>query len=101
MNFYCFDNLHNFTGYTYDETLDLHFAQNHFYDSDSKRFTQEDPIKDGTNWYGYVEHNPLMFVDPLGTSTVQSVAETALAKATSYAVATFVKNAAPQLVKLT
>ena len=33
MNFYGFDNLHNVTGYTYDETLDLHFAQNRFYDS--------------------------------------------------------------------
>ena len=66
MNFYGCDNLHNFTGYTYDETLDLHFAQNRFYDSDTKRFTQEDPIKDGTNWYGYVANNPLMFVDWLG-----------------------------------
>ena len=29
-------------------------------------FTQEDPIKDGLNWYSYVANNPVMFVDPWG-----------------------------------
>ena len=65
--------MHNFTGYTYDETLDLHFAQNRFYDSEAYRFTQEDPIKDGANWYGYVANNPLMFVDWLGYFMVGTV----------------------------
>lgn len=30
------------------------------------RFTQEDPIKDGLNWYAYCGNNPLNFVDPSG-----------------------------------
>ncbi len=30
------------------------------------RFINEDPIKDGTNWYAYCGNNPLMFVDPSG-----------------------------------
>lgn len=63
MNFYGFDNIHNYTGYTYDETLEIYFAQNRFYDPTMRRFTQEDPIKDGTNWYGYVGNNPLTRVD--------------------------------------
>jgi hypothetical protein len=30
------------------------------------RFTQEDPARDGLNYYTYVYNNPLRFVDPLG-----------------------------------
>ena len=30
------------------------------------RFTQEDPAKDGLNWYAYCGNNPVNFVDPWG-----------------------------------
>jgi uncharacterized protein RhaS with RHS repeats len=30
------------------------------------RFTTEDPIRDGLNWYIYVGNNPIMLVDPFG-----------------------------------
>ncbi|MBQ7054397.1 MAG: hypothetical protein IJN97_04165, partial [Oscillospiraceae bacterium] len=30
------------------------------------RFTAEDPIRDGTNWYVYCYNNPVMYVDPWG-----------------------------------
>ena len=65
-NFSGIDNLNNYTGYTWDETLDLYFAQNRFYDVQNHRFTQEDIIKDGANWYAYCEGNPLVYVDPWG-----------------------------------
>ena len=55
-----------FTTYTYDRILDLHFAQFRFYDANDKRFTAEDPVKDGANWYSYCGGNPVGFVDPLG-----------------------------------
>ena len=35
------------------------------YDPYIGRFTQQDPIGDGVNWYAYVANNPLRFVDPL------------------------------------
>ena len=63
-NFRGIDNSNNYTGYTWDEVLDLYFAQNRFYDPADQRFTQEDPIKDGENWYGYCRNMPIVIVDP-------------------------------------
>lgn len=30
------------------------------------RFITEDPVRDGPNWYSYVENDPVNFTDPLG-----------------------------------
>ena len=68
-NFSGIDNSNNYTGYTWDEVLDLYFAQNRFYDPADHRFTQEDPIKDGENWYGYCGNNPVNSTDPDGYSS--------------------------------
>ena len=62
-NFSGIDNSNNYTGYTWDEVLDLYFAQNRFYDPADHRFTQEDPIKDGENWYRYCGNEPLGHID--------------------------------------
>jgi len=62
-NYSGLENLNNFTGYTYDVTLNLYFAQNRFYDAFTHRFTQEDTAKDGTNWYVYCGNKPTIFVD--------------------------------------
>jgi len=35
------------------------------------RFVQQDPIGTGSNWYAYVEDNPLRWVDPSGLKTVE------------------------------
>ena len=65
-NFSGIDNANNFTGYTWDEVLDLYFAQNRFYDPADYRFTQEDPIKDGENWYAYCGNNAIAERDMYG-----------------------------------
>ena len=69
-NFSGLENLNNYTGYTWDETLGLYFAQNRFYAADLHRFTQEDPIKDGNNWYAYCGNNPVNLTDPTGTIAI-------------------------------
>lgn len=68
MNLEGMEGINNYTGYTYDEVLDLYFAQNRFYDPVDRRFIQEDNAKDGDNWYAYCENNPLTNVDPLGNA---------------------------------
>jgi len=65
-NFAGIKNLNNYTGYTYDYVLDLYFAQNRFYNPDTRQFITQDPIKSGMNWYNYCDSNPLVRVDPLG-----------------------------------
>jgi len=37
-----------------------------FYWPDLGRFIQQDPVRDGMNWYAYVENNPAAGVDPEG-----------------------------------
>jgi lysozyme len=74
-NYSGLDNLNNFTGYTWDEVLGVYYAQNRFYDADEHRFTQQDPVKDGGNWYVYVENNPLIATDPWGMLAVMKYGE--------------------------
>jgi RHS repeat-associated protein len=64
------DNVNNFTGYTWDVTLELYYAQARFYDASAHRFTTEDPARDGGNWYVYCGDNPLIYVDPWGLAEV-------------------------------
>ncbi len=39
-----------------------------FYDPQAGRFTQEDPKRDGTNWYVYVDDRATLYSDALGTA---------------------------------
>jgi RHS repeat-associated protein len=66
LNFTAIVNLNNYTGYTWDETLGLFFAQYRFYDAENHRFTQQDTARDGGNWYVYCANNPMGYVDPFG-----------------------------------
>lgn len=70
MNLHGLDNINNFTGYSYDEVLEIYYAQARFYDPQTRRFIQEDPIKDGQNWYAYCGSNPVTNLDPLGFWTL-------------------------------
>lgn len=57
-----------FTGHIYDTTLDIYFAEARFYDATNRTWLAMDPIKDGLNWYQYVNANPITYWDALGLS---------------------------------
>ncbi len=59
------DYLASFTGKEYDSTGLIYFNAR-YYDPVVGRFLTEDPSRDGTNWYGYVNNNPINFIDPTG-----------------------------------
>jgi hypothetical protein len=53
--------------------LGLYFAQTRFYDSAARRFTQEDPVREGANWYAYCGNSPVGNVDVFGTSIASAI----------------------------
>ncbi|MFH1505789.1 MAG: RHS repeat-associated core domain-containing protein [archaeon] len=53
-----------FTGKEDDGDLAYYGAR--YYDPDTGRFTQKDPIASGRNWFAYTSNNPLNRVDPSG-----------------------------------
>lgn len=55
-----------YTGKTIDEDTGLYYFNARWYDPNLGRFTTEDPIRAGTNWFIYCNNNPLMFIDPTG-----------------------------------
>ena len=55
-----------YSGEYVDEESGLIYLRNRYYDPSIGRFINEDPAKDGLNWYVYANNNPIMFVDPLG-----------------------------------
>jgi uncharacterized protein RhaS with RHS repeats len=40
------------------------------YQPEAARFTTVDPVRDGANWFAYVNNNPVNYVDPLGLRPV-------------------------------
>lgn len=59
-------NPYRYTGEYYDEETGFVYLRNRYYDPSIGRFTQEDPAKDGANWYVYCGNNPITFIDPSG-----------------------------------
>jgi len=55
-----------FTGYQRDNISGLHYAQARYYNPTVARFTAQDAVRDGANWYAYCNANPLGFVDRNG-----------------------------------
>jgi RHS repeat-associated protein len=53
-------------GYYHDGQSGLMLLGARYYDAGVGRFITQDPIRDGLNWYGYVEGNPVNTVDPWG-----------------------------------
>ena len=55
-----------YCGEYYDTETGTYYLRARSYDPAIGRFTAEDPIRDGLNWYSYCGGNPVMFVDPTG-----------------------------------
>ena len=55
-----------YCGEYYDKETKELYLRARYYDSATGTFTQEDPIKDGNNWYSYCMGNPVVFTDPSG-----------------------------------
>lgn len=55
-----------YTGKPYDPITGLYDYGYRDYSPDTARFTTVDPIRDGTNWFAYVNNDPVNFTDPTG-----------------------------------
>ncbi len=57
-----------FPGQYFDRETNLHYNYFRYYEPETGRYVSPDPIglAGGINIYGYVEQNPLSFVDPRG-----------------------------------
>ena len=56
-----------YCGEYYDKETKTIYLRARYYNPAQGRFTQEDPIRDGFNWYTYCGGNPVNFIDPRGT----------------------------------
>jgi len=63
-----------FTGREWDPETGLYYYRARYYDPKIGRFISEDPIgfAAGTNFYNYVENNPVRYTDPYGLSPAPS-----------------------------
>ena len=59
-------NLFRYCGEQYDNETDSIYLRARYYSPSLGRFTTEDPVKDGDNWYSYCAGNPVNGWDPSG-----------------------------------
>jgi RHS repeat-associated protein len=55
-----------YTGKPYDVVTGMYNYGYRDYKAEAARFTTEDPIRDGNNWYAYVNNDPVNWIDPDG-----------------------------------
>ena len=53
-------------GYQEDGESGYKLLGHRYYDADTGRFLSRDPVRDGRNWYAYVDNNPLKSIDKEG-----------------------------------
>ena len=59
-----------YCGEYYDAETGYIYLRARYYDPGTGSFITEDPIRDGVNWYGYCNGNPVGYVDPSGMEDV-------------------------------
>jgi RHS repeat-associated protein len=57
-----------YTGKPYDAATGLYNYGYRDYAPEAARFTTVDPVRDGANWFAYVNNDPVNWVDPWGLS---------------------------------
>ena len=62
-----------YCGEYFDKETGTIYLRARYYDPQTGRFSSEDPIRDGLNWYTYCNNNPIMYVDPSGLALVNIV----------------------------
>jgi RHS repeat-associated protein len=55
-----------YTGKPYDTVTGLYNYGYRDYQPETARFTTVDPVRDGANWFAYVNNDPVNYTDPLG-----------------------------------
>ena len=55
-----------YCGEYFDKETRTYYLRARYYDPAIGRFTQQDPIKYGLNWYVYCSSNPVLYTDPSG-----------------------------------
>ena len=63
-------NLFRYCAEYWDRETESYYLRARCYVPRVGRFTQEDPIESGLNWYVYCGGNPILFVDPLGLERI-------------------------------
>jgi RHS repeat-associated protein len=62
-----------YCGDYWDKETGTYYLRNRCYSPGNGRFTSEDPIRSGLNWYAYTANNPIKYIDPLGLMRVNMV----------------------------
>jgi RHS repeat-associated protein len=57
-----------YTGKPYDVVTGMYNYGYRDYQPEAARFTTVDPIRDGANWFAYVNNDPVNWIDPWGLS---------------------------------
>jgi RHS repeat-associated protein len=64
-----------YTGEWWDAAVGLQYLRARWYDGQSGRFTQKDPLRLEDNLYAYAQANPIHFTDPSGYLSNAEIAE--------------------------
>jgi RHS repeat-associated protein len=59
-----------YTGKPYDAATGMYDYGYRDYKPENARFTTVDPVRDGSNWFAYVNNDPISYVDPDGLAPI-------------------------------
>lgn len=63
---------YGFCGKKYDAVTRMYDFGYRHYSPELNRFSSLDPLRDGYNWYGYCNNNPVNFIDPNGLKVAEA-----------------------------